>query len=153
MKVLMDEVVEVVKWFINHSYALGVFNEEQQSMTGKNLALITPVITRWTAYFLSMDRLVTVWKPLQITSIKHKTALLESVGHKPKAKKKAQQVLSHVHNDTWWAKVVWYIVNLTILRKHNHITLIESKHKLSHLRLQQMLRKLETFAVIKSSFC
>lgn len=122
IKVLVDEVVEVVKWFINHSYALGVFNEEQQLMNKKVLALVIPIVTRWTAYFLSMDRLLDVWKPLQITSIRHDADLISSVGNKPKAKKKAQTVLARVRDDSWWKQLVryvyhfyFYIINILIV--------------------------------------
>ena len=105
IKILIDEVVDVVKWFNNHSYALGVLNEEQQIMNKKTLALIVPVVTRWTAYYLSMDRLLAIWKPLQITAIRHESSLLESVGQKPQAKAKAKQVIDRIRDDTWWRRL------------------------------------------------
>lgn len=106
IKVIIDEVVEVVKWFLNHSYALGVFNDEQRIMNKKVLALIVPIVTCWTAYFLSMERLLDVWKPLQITAIKHEAELIDSVGHKPKTKEKAKQIMCCVRNDSWWTQIL-----------------------------------------------
>lgn len=105
IKVLIDEVVEVIKWFLNHSYALGVFNVEQSTMTAKVLALIVLVVTRWTAYFLSMERLLEVSRPLQITAIRHEADLISSVGQKPKLKEKAKKILDRVRNDSWWQKI------------------------------------------------
>jgi hypothetical protein len=46
----MDECSEVAKWFNNHSFALGKFDEEQKDIyKGKVRALVTPGVTRWTA--------------------------------------------------------------------------------------------------------
>jgi hypothetical protein len=44
----------VIKWMNNHSRALGLFRQEQVYMYHKFLALILPVITCWTAHYLSL---------------------------------------------------------------------------------------------------
>ncbi|PCH34657.1 hypothetical protein WOLCODRAFT_79053 [Wolfiporia cocos MD-104 SS10] len=102
VKSLVDEAILVIKWFNNHSYALGVLNEEQMSMYKKSHALIMPMVTRWTSNFCALDRLLDIWKAIQITSIKHEDRLVESVGQKHSAKTKATQVLALVKDTTWW---------------------------------------------------
>ncbi|PCH38738.1 hypothetical protein WOLCODRAFT_44498, partial [Wolfiporia cocos MD-104 SS10] len=102
VKSLVDEAILVIKWFNNHSYALGVLNEEQMSMYKKSHALIMPVVTRWTSNFCALDRLLDIWKAIQMTSIKHEDRLVESVGQKHSAKTKATQVLALVKDTTWW---------------------------------------------------
>lgn len=52
-----------------------------------------------------MDRLLSVWKPLQITAIKHELDLLGSVGPKATTKEKAKKVLSRVRDDSWWRQI------------------------------------------------
>ncbi|KAL6303689.1 ribonuclease H-like domain-containing protein, partial [Sparassis latifolia] len=106
VKTVVDAALEVIKWFNNHLFALGVLNEEQQLMYHKILALILPVITRWTSHFCSLSCLLETWKALQITSIKHNVKLIESAGRSVKSKRKAKRVLQHVRNDEWWKKLV-----------------------------------------------
>ena len=88
---------------------MGVLNDEQRAMNGKTLSLIVPVATRWTAHFLSLDRLLTVWKPMQITAIKHESALISSVGENAKAKLKAKSILARVRDDNWWRTMTRYV--------------------------------------------
>src|SRR5436190_19871909 len=89
---IIDAAVEIVKWFNNHSYALGVLNVEQASIyAGKIWALIIPVISRWTAHFCSLSRLLDMNRALQITALKHEAELIQTVGRKQKAKNKAMR--------------------------------------------------------------
>ncbi|OJA09942.1 hypothetical protein AZE42_14003, partial [Rhizopogon vesiculosus] len=48
---LVDNANGVIKWFNNHSFALGLLNGEQMSMSDKVLALILPIVTCWTSHF------------------------------------------------------------------------------------------------------
>jgi len=47
-------VLKVIKWMNNHSCALGIFCREQLQTFNKILSLILPVITWWTAHYLSL---------------------------------------------------------------------------------------------------
>ncbi|KAG6806668.1 hypothetical protein H0H92_010455, partial [Tricholoma furcatifolium] len=104
--VILDECTEVVKWFNNHSFALGMLNREQLDIRKVILALIIPVITRWTTFFCCLRRLLEVNKPLTVTASKYAEEILETIGPKQKAKDKAHQVLRRVKDDEWWKKVV-----------------------------------------------
>ncbi|TFY79124.1 hypothetical protein EWM64_g4889, partial [Hericium alpestre] len=106
---VIDSAVEVVKWFNNHSYALGIFQKEQrETYGGKEWCLIMPVITRWTAYFASFDRLLKLRKALQVTAIKHEQELISALGTSAPARKKlkARRVLARIKDDSWWKKLV-----------------------------------------------
>src|SRR5436190_17255764 len=92
---LIESAMKIIKWFNNHSYALGLFNAEQQSMNGglsDALALIVPVITRWTAHFCALARLLAVNKPMKLTVTRHEDELIESVGTQKKMQKKARAI-------------------------------------------------------------
>ncbi|KAF7344300.1 HAT family dimerization protein [Mycena venus] len=65
----IDSSLDVVKWFTNHSQALGLLKEEQKSSerfqaTHRILTLIFPVISRWTFHFLAVRRILTLSPPL-----------------------------------------------------------------------------------------
>ena len=55
---IIDDALEVVKWFNSHSQALGLLQSVQLHKLGKILALILPVLTRWTSHYLSVRRLI-----------------------------------------------------------------------------------------------
>ncbi|KAJ8595427.1 hypothetical protein M405DRAFT_759096, partial [Rhizopogon salebrosus TDB-379] len=62
---VVDNANEIIKWFNNHSFALGLLNTEQVSMSNRALALILPVVTCWTSHFCSVSRLLEVSKPMK----------------------------------------------------------------------------------------
>jgi hypothetical protein len=103
----MDECSEVAKWFNNHSFALGKFDEEQKDIyKGKVRALVTPGVTRWTAHCCVLTRLLETYKALEVTSVKHGDAIIPTVGPKEKAKRNARKILRSVRDNMWWDKVV-----------------------------------------------
>jgi hypothetical protein len=71
---LIDHANEIIKWFNNHSFALGLLNGEQMSMFHKILTLILPVVTCWTSHFCSLSRLLEISKALKVTAMKHETS-------------------------------------------------------------------------------
>jgi hypothetical protein len=52
---LVDQDVEVIKWFNNHSYCLGKLRDEQLITYEWAWALILPILTRWTSHFCSLS--------------------------------------------------------------------------------------------------
>ncbi|KAF8344389.1 ribonuclease H-like domain-containing protein, partial [Amanita rubescens] len=99
------------QWFNNHSFALGLLNSEQQQMYTKTRALISPVVTRWTAQYCALSRLLETWKALQVTVIKHDAELVASVGKKKNLVSRAKTVLSVCRDDNWWKEI-------TIIKTH-----------------------------------
>ncbi|KAF8834999.1 hypothetical protein BDN67DRAFT_913792 [Paxillus ammoniavirescens] len=50
----IDQAADMIKWFNNHSCALGILHHEQMVTYQQTLVLILPVISQWTTHFLSM---------------------------------------------------------------------------------------------------
>ena len=95
----------VIKWMNNHSRALGLFCQEQFYTYQKILALILPVITRWTAHYLSLRRLLTVKKVLKVAWLKHSETMIASTGPKSEDKAKVIAVQEIVNDSQFWYHV------------------------------------------------
>lgn len=101
----VDRAVTVIKWFTHHSYALGIFNQEQLTSSTSVLAFIIPIITRWTAHYCAVARLLLLEKSVQVTVIKHEESLIDSVGKKKETREKAQQVMETVKSRDFWTNL------------------------------------------------
>jgi hypothetical protein len=105
---LIDSAIKVIKWFNNHSYALGLFNAEQlatDKLLRQPLALILPVITRWTSHFCALARLLAVNKPMKLTVTRCEDELIDSVGTKQKSKAKARKIFKYIMDTDWWKEL------------------------------------------------
>ncbi|KAG2361854.1 hypothetical protein BDR07DRAFT_1286111, partial [Suillus spraguei] len=100
--VAVDQANEIIKWFNNHSFSLGLLNGEQMSMFHKILVLILPVVTHWTSHFCSLSQLLEISKALKVTAMKHEDKLLVVAGKGRRAKDKAGKILDCVSDDTFW---------------------------------------------------
>jgi hypothetical protein len=99
--------LDVVKWFNNHGAALALLQTEQRfTYHGKIFALILPVITRWTAHYLSVTRLLKVKGAVTSCCNRNEDALLISAGTETKAKEKACMILDIVGNANFWVDLV-----------------------------------------------
>ncbi|KAF8873343.1 ribonuclease H-like domain-containing protein [Infundibulicybe gibba] len=103
---IIDQAAKIIKWFNNHSYALGLLNKEQQDIYKKCWSLVVPVVTRWTAHFCAASRLLDIWKALKVVAAKHGDEIIGSVGKKRKAIQKAEAVLACVRDENWWKELV-----------------------------------------------
>jgi len=81
---VVDAAIEVIKWFNIHSFALGVFNKEQESTYKEIWALIVLVITHWTSHSCTLAHLLQVNKAMKITVTRHEDELVKLVGKKAK---------------------------------------------------------------------
>jgi len=86
----------------NHSHALGLFRLEQLSTYQKFWALILPVLTWWTAHYLSLQQLLTVEKTLQTAWLKHSDTMIASVGNKREDQEKARAVQEIIDDSQFW---------------------------------------------------
>ena len=102
---IVDTAIEVVKWFNNHSFCLGMLNEEQLTIYKKIWALILPVITRWTSNFCAVSWLLQVNKAIKVTATRNRDELIEYVGGDANKIKKAERVLDRVVDDSWWKEL------------------------------------------------
>jgi hypothetical protein len=98
----VPKALTVIKWMNNHSHALGLFRQEQLATFQKVLVLIVPVITQWTAHYLSLWRLLTVKKALKATWLKWSDIMIASAGSKSDDKMKAIAVQKVVEDSEFW---------------------------------------------------
>ncbi|KAL1739254.1 hypothetical protein HDZ31DRAFT_49675, partial [Schizophyllum fasciatum] len=101
---VIDEAIEVVKWFNNHSLPLGRFRDEQRRRTGRVYALILPGTTRWTSHFLCVKRLLDVEASLRslVADPAVRDLLIRAGGKKREAKDKAREVLRSIQRPSFW---------------------------------------------------
>ena len=105
MAAIVDTAIEVVKWFNNHSFCLGLLNEEQMTTFKKIWALILPVITRWTSNLCAVSRLLQVNKAIKLIATRNRDELIEYVGGDANKVAKAKRVLDRVVDDSWWKEL------------------------------------------------
>lgn len=92
----------VIKWMNNHSRALGIFRREQLQTFNKILSLILPVITRWTAHYLSLRRLLDVEMPMKTSWMKYSQQMIECAGPKADVQQKARDIQAIVDDQQFW---------------------------------------------------
>lgn len=139
----IPDTIEIIKWFNNRSRAHGILGVEQRSINnGKQLTLVLPVITRWTAHFCSLKRLMEVEVAIRACRIKYGAMLELCAGEKAEAKAKAATILNIVGNDQFWTNVKRYVPQQTLYKFPLLIRgYLESKTFLNHLLLRQISPK------------
>jgi hypothetical protein len=113
---IVDQAVEVVKWFNNHSFCLGKLREEQMVTYRQAWALILPVITRWTSHFCSISRILSVNKAVTLTVTRYREQFLEYVKGTEKKIETAERVMDCVCDKHWWKELSMYVLRLSYLR-------------------------------------
>jgi hypothetical protein len=98
----VPKALKVIKWMNNHSHVLGLFRQEQLYTYQKFWALILPVITWWTAHYLSLRRLLSVEKTLRSAWLKHGDIMIASAGTKSEDQAKAIAVQEIIDNPRFW---------------------------------------------------
>jgi len=99
----VKKALAVIVWFNGHGAALAMLNEEQRfTYNGDFWALILPIITRWTAHYLSISRLLKVKRAIRSCSVRHETTLLNCAGRKAELKEAARGVLTTVADNQFW---------------------------------------------------
>lgn len=113
---LVSDALDVVKWFNNHSLALGMLRLVSMEKLGRELSLILPVITRWTSHYLSVRRLLQLENPIRHLLLDSREKLLLCAGKKREAKEKAAKVLDVLGDPQFWNNLRRYIGHTCILR-------------------------------------
>ncbi|KAJ7721951.1 ribonuclease H-like domain-containing protein [Mycena maculata] len=103
----IDDGLNIVKWFTNHSRAIGLLNEEQKlterfEKTHRLLQLIFPVISRWIYHFLAVRRILTLSPPMCTLHFNHHDKLIECAGPKRDARAKAEKILAPIEDPQFW---------------------------------------------------
>ena len=102
---IIDDALEVVKWFNSHSQALGLLQSVQLHKLSKILALILPVLTRWTSHYLSVCHLIDLKVTFKQALLDRTPELIVAAGPKRAAKEKAQNVLDILEGHGFWTKL------------------------------------------------
>lgn len=103
---VIEDALDVVKWFNNHSRALGLLRVCMQQRLAKILALVLPVITRWTSHYLSVRRLLEVERPLREVALD--PALIQCAGNKRDAIEKAESIVRTLSRQDFWDNLKRY---------------------------------------------
>jgi hypothetical protein len=101
---VVSEALEVVKWFNNHSRALGLLRQLQVTVHGHFKSLILPVLTRWTSHYLAISRLLELelyFCTLVLDSAKREI-LRVCAGDKADQKCKADEIIGIIQNPSFW---------------------------------------------------
>ncbi|KAJ7753324.1 ribonuclease H-like domain-containing protein, partial [Mycena maculata] len=103
----IDDGLNIVKWFTNHSRAIGLLNEEQKlterfEKTHRLLRLIFPVISRWIYHFLAVQRILTLSPPMRTLHFNHHDKLIQCAGPKRDARAKAEKILAPIEDPQFW---------------------------------------------------
>ncbi|KIN93074.1 hypothetical protein M404DRAFT_171840, partial [Pisolithus tinctorius Marx 270] len=95
----------IVKWFNNHSHALGILLDTQHQLVGQPLSLVLPILTWWTSHFLSVHQLLQLEPAFKqmLTKVPHND-LIMCAGSRADMKRKAQQVLDILQHYDFWYK-------------------------------------------------
>ncbi|KAI4293797.1 hypothetical protein K525DRAFT_181093, partial [Schizophyllum commune Loenen D] len=105
----MDRATEVVKWFNNHSLALGLLRQEQSVAhpSGKALSLILPATTRWTSHYLCIARLLDLESSLRVLPISatNQDTLKRAAGPKRDAKAKVNEIIKTILDLEFWERL------------------------------------------------
>ena len=162
----VPKALKVIKWMNSHSCALGLFRQEQLFMSQKSLALILPVLTQWTAHYLSLQCLLTVEKALKVVWLKYADNMIASSGSKSEDKAKAIAVQAIINDTHFWYHVKkWVILYISRLleslqmlifvwRTCNHLeplAIVANITQESHTRLYHVLTTLANLYCIYSN--
>lgn len=106
---IIDEALEVVKWFNNHSRALGILRDSQHQLGIVPLALILPVLTRWTSHYLCVRRLLQLELAFKrMLAGTSDSELISCAGQKAEPKQKAREILDILKQYDFWYKLDMY---------------------------------------------
>lgn len=110
---VVNNALEVVKWFNSHSRALGILKDKQRTKLPKVLALILPVLTRWTSHYLSVRRLLELeyFFRLLVLDQESRAVLILCAGAKAEQKRKAEEIMKIIEDSGFWS-------DLKIIRSH-----------------------------------
>ncbi|KAF8593765.1 hypothetical protein BDV93DRAFT_460103 [Ceratobasidium sp. AG-I] len=99
---VMGNAVSIIKWFNNHSLALGLLRK-CQSHFGAILALLMPAKMRWTSHYRSASRLLESEKAVKTCVINHRDELISGAGPKEEHRRKAANIITIIGNEQFWA--------------------------------------------------
>ncbi|KAJ7060268.1 ribonuclease H-like domain-containing protein [Mycena amicta] len=106
----LDPLLAIIKWFLNHSRALGLLKEaqkltEQFKKTNRILTLILLVISRWIYHFLATRRMLVLSPAIRTLYLNDFDNLILCAGAKRDAQDTARKILTPIDTGDFWANV------------------------------------------------
>ncbi|KZV65826.1 hypothetical protein PENSPDRAFT_756143 [Peniophora sp. CONT] len=101
---VMDDALEVIKWFNNHGRAHGLLGQAMRKRLGREYSLVNPVLSRWTSLFHAADRLLRTRDAMLDVTI-NREELISCAGDKRDALEKADEVVSIIERKPWWLEL------------------------------------------------
>lgn len=116
---VINAALDIIRWFNNHSTALELFQREQQFTYPdrlRPLALILPVVTRWTTHEQSISRLLLLSSAMKTCVVRNKARLLEIAAKSQTANAAAMalKVIASVEDSEFWSRLDRYVWNKAI---------------------------------------
>ena len=96
---------KIIKWFINHSYALGMLKSEEKNQDMRVLTPTLPCHIRWTSHYLSASRMLALKKPMQAIAVSKYEDLRTAAGKKREQKEAAENVLRIIRDSCFWERL------------------------------------------------
>ncbi|KAG8723267.1 hypothetical protein FRC09_004049 [Ceratobasidium sp. 395] len=113
----------VIKWFNNHTRALAWLQDEQKHSFQKVLALIYPVLTRWTSVYMALKRLLECLPAFRgLLNNRNRMELRDVAGTERRAREKALEILDIIEDEQFWSNVTRIVSHLEPLTIAAHIT-------------------------------
>lgn len=104
-----DKALSIIKWFNNHSVALGLLRKcQKESGLRHELALILPSM-RWTANYLAFSRLLETAKAIRVCAIQCEADLISCAGPKKEKKSEASEILTILNDPTFWESIATWV--------------------------------------------
>ena len=98
----VDMALELIKWIMNHSLALGHLKAQQTLSRARVLVLILPVLTRWTSHYLAIRRLLDLRNFIVAMIEADFDFLVSAAGQRRELKMKATEVLRYALDSSFW---------------------------------------------------
>jgi len=99
----VKKALAVIVWFNGHSTALAMLNNEQKyTYNGDWWILILPIITRWTAHYLSITRLLKIKAAVRSCTVRHEQALVDCAGKKAELRETARDIVATITDNQFW---------------------------------------------------
>lgn len=98
----IEKATELIKWINNHSLALAYLRAQQEVQRRVALALVLPVLTRWTSHSYALGRLLELQPFIMAMVSASYPELLNAAGKTREARAKAEEVLGYVQDPLFW---------------------------------------------------
>ncbi|KAH9889016.1 ribonuclease H-like domain-containing protein [Cubamyces lactineus] len=99
---VLDTALEIIKWFNNHSGALALLRQEQMKRYGQVLSFPYGWVRRFTAHYISSDRLLELEHAFRSLVLDAKAKLVACAGKERAQIDKAKSLIEQLEQPAFW---------------------------------------------------